>query len=220
MWFVFDRDNVNTFFAQIIVRSKRKRKKCKVGLAGGKESTFDNWVAFPTDGGWLLDLRNLLEGREFLASQFFHRTRVINFAQPTNRVTGHINRSRRIDCETAMRKVVKLQVFSIDPPRNKSAILFCSEFENATRAVRDGRGTNPFMFRFVFATKYARETRGNLGNITKHVREARTVEVGNGDVSFFSYHRIHHSRLLSAHSRRNSMPEQSPRELIFPSNGP
>lgn len=92
---------------------------------------------------------------------------IINLAQPTNRVTGHINRSGRIDCETAMRKAAKLQVFSIDPPHNKSRGSFRAEFAKATRErERDGRE----LFRFVSrptARERARNTRGNfekLGN--------------------------------------------------------
>lgn len=77
---------------------------------------------------------------------------IINLAQPTNRVTGHINRSGRIDCETAMRKAAKLQVFSIDPSHNKSRGSFRAEFAKATRErerrrERESRGRE--LFRFV-----------------------------------------------------------------------
>lgn len=106
--------------------------------------------------------------------------RIINLAQPTNRVTGHINRSGRIDCETAMRKAAKLQVFSIDPPHNKSRGSFRAEFAKATRErerrrERESRGRELFRFvSFRFTTnrsrkreKYAREFR----KVTKHLYE-------------------------------------------------
>lgn len=70
---------------------------------------------------------------------------IINLAQPTNRVTGHINRSGRIDCETAMRKAAKLQVFSIDPPHNKSRGSFRAEFAKATREREREMGVNCFV---------------------------------------------------------------------------
>lgn len=94
---------------------------------------------------------------------------IINLAQPTNRVTGHINRSGRIDCETAMRKAAKLQVFSIDPPHNKSRGSFRAEFAKATRERERERaemGVNCFVsFRsFLRPTvrESARNTRGNF----------------------------------------------------------
>ena len=40
--------NVSTPLCVGQSRRKKERKKGKVGFAGGKESMFDNWVAFPS----------------------------------------------------------------------------------------------------------------------------------------------------------------------------
>lgn len=148
---------------------------------------------------------------------------IINLAQPTNRVTGHINRSGRIDCETAMRKAAKLQVFSIDPPHNKSRGSFRAEFAKATRErerERDGRE----LFRFVSrptARERARNTRGNfekLGNTS--TKDGGKKE--NAAYLFFpSFRRMRRSRgrfPVTCGAIRCSNSHR--KRFIFPSNEP
>lgn len=145
---------------------------------------------------------------------------IINLAQPTNRVTGHINRSGRIDCETAMRKAAKLQVFSIDPPHNKSRGSFRAEFAKATREREREMGVNCFVSFRDQPLEKEREIR-KFRKVRKHFHERWREKRERGVPFFPSFRRMRRSRgrfPVTCGAIRCSNSHR--KRFIFPSNEP